>query len=188
MQTIEETIKEFYAEWCKSTGRGGGVLIGSSIRELLQSFAGATSHQGLKWVRASEKLPELYPVNNSSQNHYELDGRKVDGYFLDNQRFEYFDPIIAGYRQLELDAFNRIQWLDESTPSNQERDRAIKQLVTELAGAYVSACKDYWKSNGVNSETKLDEMVKELPLFNKAAAFLDNAPDFETFVKTLETP
>lgn len=38
---LEETKKEidtFYKQWCKSTDRGGGVLIGASIRELLLAF------------------------------------------------------------------------------------------------------------------------------------------------------
>jgi len=65
------------------------------------------------WVKASERMPELYPVNNSHEFHYRLDGYKVDGFFLHSQCFEYFNPEIAGYTQLELTEFNRIEWLDE---------------------------------------------------------------------------
>ena len=32
------SIEEFYKKWCKETKRSGGVLIGSSIRELLIAF------------------------------------------------------------------------------------------------------------------------------------------------------
>lgn len=33
-----EEIKVWYAQWCKGTKRNGGILIGSSIQELLQAF------------------------------------------------------------------------------------------------------------------------------------------------------
>lgn len=32
------SIEEFYKQWCKDTKRGGGVLIGTSIRELLEAY------------------------------------------------------------------------------------------------------------------------------------------------------
>lgn len=35
----KQTIQEFYSQWCKDTKRSGGVLIGSSIKELLSDFA-----------------------------------------------------------------------------------------------------------------------------------------------------
>lgn len=34
-----EQIKKWYARWCNETKRNGGILIGSSIQELLQAFA-----------------------------------------------------------------------------------------------------------------------------------------------------
>lgn len=37
----KETIDEFYQRWCKETKRSGGVLIGSSIKELLTAFRSA---------------------------------------------------------------------------------------------------------------------------------------------------
>lgn len=37
-QMTDEQLKAFYAKWCKDTQRGGGVLVGASIRELLVSF------------------------------------------------------------------------------------------------------------------------------------------------------
>jgi len=64
------------------------------------------------WVRASERMPELYPVNNTEQLHFELDGRKVDGYFLHSRCFEYFNNEIAGYSQIDFDDFARIEWLE----------------------------------------------------------------------------
>jgi len=70
-------------------------------------------HPVMQWVKSSERMPELYPVNDSSEKHYRLDGYKVDGFFLHSQCFEYFDNGIAGYKQLELSEFNRIEWLEE---------------------------------------------------------------------------
>jgi hypothetical protein len=37
----KQTIEEFYSDWCKKTKRSGGVLIGASIRELLNDFKNA---------------------------------------------------------------------------------------------------------------------------------------------------
>lgn len=34
----EKQIEEWYRNWCKETERGGGILIGHSIRELLLAF------------------------------------------------------------------------------------------------------------------------------------------------------
>lgn len=34
----KEEIYDWYKKWCKETKRNGGILIGSSIQELLQSF------------------------------------------------------------------------------------------------------------------------------------------------------
>lgn len=36
MTTAE--LEKWYKEWCKDTGRSGGVLIGTSIKELLIAF------------------------------------------------------------------------------------------------------------------------------------------------------
>lgn len=86
------------------------------LREaFLKGYANNASQQKSAgvWVKASERMPELYPINNSHEFHYRLDGYKVDGFFLHSQCFEYFNPEIAGYTQLELTEFNRIEWLDE---------------------------------------------------------------------------
>lgn len=32
------SIDEWYKKWCEKTGRNGGILIGSSIKELLSDF------------------------------------------------------------------------------------------------------------------------------------------------------
>lgn len=74
----------------------------------------------MKWIKASEKIPELYPVNASSELHYKLDGRKVDGFFLHSQCFEYFDVTISGYSQIEGHEFGRIEYLDESPTAQQQ--------------------------------------------------------------------
>lgn len=36
---LQAIIHDWYKEWCKKTGRNGGILIGSSIRELLEHLA-----------------------------------------------------------------------------------------------------------------------------------------------------
>jgi hypothetical protein len=35
---MENEVEKFYSKWCKETGRSGGVLIGKSIKELLEAF------------------------------------------------------------------------------------------------------------------------------------------------------
>lgn len=35
------TVEQFYTDWCKRTKRSGGILIGSSIKELLTDFRNA---------------------------------------------------------------------------------------------------------------------------------------------------
>ena len=35
---MKNNIDKFYKNWCKQTKRGGGVLVGSSIKELLEAF------------------------------------------------------------------------------------------------------------------------------------------------------
>lgn len=89
-----------------------GFDLAEKLRQATQPIAAEGKSAGV-WVRASERMPELYPVNNSHEFHYRLDSYKVDGFFLHSQCFEYFNPEIAGYTQLELTEFNRIEWLDE---------------------------------------------------------------------------
>jgi hypothetical protein len=86
----------------------------------------------MKWIRASDKMPVLYPVNATSELHYKLDGRKVDGFFLHSRCFEYFDNSISGYRQLEVEDFGRIEWLDESQSSPVEQMREAQPLIDRL--------------------------------------------------------
>ncbi len=38
MKDTIDNVDEFYKEWIKKTKRNGGVLIGSSIKELLRDF------------------------------------------------------------------------------------------------------------------------------------------------------
>lgn len=63
------------------------------------------------WVRCNDVMPELYPVNNTENLHFRLDGVKVDGFFLHSRCFEYFNKVMEGYSQIEHDEFGRIEWL-----------------------------------------------------------------------------
>ena len=53
----EPTILSFYRKWCAETGRGGGVLIGSSIRELLTAFAEFLCNQNQPNMDKETMLP-----------------------------------------------------------------------------------------------------------------------------------
>ena len=91
----------------------------------------------MQWIKASDKIPELYPVNNTHENHYKLDAKKVDGYFLHSRCFEYFNDEISGFSHIELSQFNRIEWLDESAPSPVEGKSAEEILAKyESNGEY----------------------------------------------------
>jgi hypothetical protein len=65
-----------------------------------------------RWVRASERTPDIF---DSAEKHYNLDGKKVDGFFLHQRCFEYFCNEIAGYKTIDESQFNRIEWLEEYT-------------------------------------------------------------------------
>lgn len=91
----------------------------------------------MKWVKASDHTPETYPVNATSELHYKLDGRKVDGFFLHSRCFEYFDPSISGYRQLESEDFGRIEYLDETQTPSKEAGFIANKIVATI-GAYVN--------------------------------------------------
>lgn len=45
MTHVPDFVKKFYASWCKQTKRGGSVLVGSSIRELLTDAHAANSQE-----------------------------------------------------------------------------------------------------------------------------------------------
>lgn len=112
-----------------------GFDLAEKLRQATQPIAAEGKSAGV-WVRASERMPELYPVNNSHEFHYRLDSYKVDGFFLHSQCFEYFNPEIAGYTQLELTEFNRIEWLDEyaSQPKGAGVDwEKLQDSISEIA-------------------------------------------------------
>jgi hypothetical protein len=41
----QEQIRDWYKKWCNDTKRGGSVLIGSSIQELLMAFYNSQTQQ-----------------------------------------------------------------------------------------------------------------------------------------------
>lgn len=67
-------IKEWFRKWCAGTKRGGGVLIGSSIQELLVDFDAhpertTYSEEYLAWVKSErEKKKEQFKSLTSSQH------------------------------------------------------------------------------------------------------------------------
>jgi len=74
----------------------------------------------MQWIKATDRLPDLYPVNDSNKKHYRLDGEKVDGLFLDSQCFEYFDFDAKEYNKIKGHEFYRIEWLDETPPVKEQ--------------------------------------------------------------------
>lgn len=97
------------------------LLTAKKAAELLQKAIAMLEPQQLAggqsagvWRKANDKMPELYPVNATSDLHFRLDGRKVDGFFLHSRCFEYFDNGIAGYKTIEFEEFARVEYLDES--------------------------------------------------------------------------
>ena len=125
------------------------------------------------WVRASERMPELYPVNNSHEFHYRLDSYKVDGFFLHSQCFEYFNPEIAGYTQLELTEFNRIEWLDEYASQPKGAGVKIKDFDINDKSHLVGICQ--WI-------TQQDE-YKSIPVTDVSSIFYHTSP--LTFAKLI---
>jgi len=53
---MKNNIDKFYKNWCKQTKRGGGVLVGSSIKELLEAF----QKEVLKDVVIPDTKPQSY--------------------------------------------------------------------------------------------------------------------------------
>lgn len=62
------------------------------------------------WVKASERLPDIY---DPSSFHFELDLRRVNGEFISDEVFEYYNPATCTYKHLEKEEFHRLRWLDE---------------------------------------------------------------------------
>lgn len=137
-QSVEQNnIQEFYQEWCKKTKRSGGVLIGSSIKELLTDFANkinaASTTQGAVWVVASKGLPEV--VDDSAEaftgaDKYYIDYRvgrqiKTTGIFAKDEDGAYclLDQDGTVIRQPD---FDRLLWLDETGSQRQAGPRWIK--------------------------------------------------------------
>src|SRR6185312_5209855 len=58
--SAEEVVKKFYSQWCKDTKRNGGILIGSSIKELLTDFANKIVNERINDVSAEEILDKHY--------------------------------------------------------------------------------------------------------------------------------
>jgi len=42
---LSKEVEEFYKKWCLKTKRGGGVLIGTSIKELLEAYTQFLTHK-----------------------------------------------------------------------------------------------------------------------------------------------
>lgn len=69
---MKNNIDQWYQQWCKETGRGGGVLITSSIREMLEAYAASPPSSGAGvWVRARE-----CDMNDIANNHWRDDNKK----------------------------------------------------------------------------------------------------------------
>ena len=110
-KTAEEILHKHFHHF--NSERTRSLVIKCMEEYAAQSASLATEGREVwEWVKASERMPELYPVNNTDQLHFELDGRKVDGYFLHSRCFEYFNNEIAGYSQIDFDDFARIEWLE----------------------------------------------------------------------------
>lgn len=91
-------------------------ILHSDIEPLADEFLEVANHRikkladKIEWIKASDKLPNLL---ESEMFHYKLNGYKVDGYFLHQRCFQYFYPELVGYRSIEYENFNQIEWLYE---------------------------------------------------------------------------
>lgn len=56
MEKSKEEIEAFYKNWCKETKRSGGILIGSSIKELLFAYHSQFTQQGEQIVYVHDTI------------------------------------------------------------------------------------------------------------------------------------
>lgn len=87
------------------------------IKAFIAGFNAVTSQQGLRWVKASERLP-INP--GSPQNHWRIDGfHKVNGNFFDGENGEVVFAVLGNGCHddyfIEKDKFDRIEYLDETS-------------------------------------------------------------------------
>jgi len=64
-------VQEFYKDWCKRTNRNGGVLIGSSIRELLSDM----------WQAIKAEQKRAYEDGVLSGINHELDADDFETWY-----------------------------------------------------------------------------------------------------------
>lgn len=62
-----EEIKKWYKQWCKTTKRSGGVLVGGSIQELLLAFS---QHVAEDEVKSFEKAPNDHDFDDQNLAEY----------------------------------------------------------------------------------------------------------------------
>jgi cell division protein FtsB len=110
---VEKWVKDEYKKWCKATNRGGGVLMGQSIIELLTHFA-ALTRQGDETAQGENlymhfidergksvsTAMRITPQDTIAALHQQINDLKEQ---LQSSRVVYQDPDIEDVKVTEAD-------------------------------------------------------------------------------------
>jgi hypothetical protein len=156
---VEQWVKDEYKKWCKTTNRGGGVLMGQSIIELLTHFA-ALTRQGVAGYSAGggAELELVEPQGDETAQgeiNHELDlefprikGETTDPTaktFLTKEKIDGFSALTSrtaeqkAMSQEEVDRF--LNHADEMNEELQSRITALEAENKRLREGWVS-CND----------------------------------------------
>ena len=147
MSTIpKEDINEFYKNWCKNTKRNGGILIGSSIKELLTAFSYQLATDGRE-----ELEKELATEKDAYKNLEEQFEKQCEYYItLQSQCTE---------KEKELADCIKEKWelAEDAAKTITEKDQEITELKKYLSLA----------TNRVESFENLEQKIEELKAENE---------------------